>query len=242
LLDLTEWQKAILSNVVSVCLSWKRKIMNPVSATTSQGCAYHPDRPSAGSCSECQQPICLGCQMQIAGKTVCQQCVSAIRQRVAGEVAAGSAPVPASPPYAYAPAASAASAGTAYQDTAPAYRPAMEAMSARHVFGGLALGFLAGLAGLAAWIAFVYFTEWNLALIAIGIGWLIGIASVKGAGGRGGNVVAMISAILAFIFCGAGVLLFSMGSGAGGWLFGLVCLFFGVRRAYATPMAAGEHW
>lgn len=211
-------------------------------------CYYHSERPAAGNCTECQQPLCLGCQMVVAGKTVCQPCVSAIRARIAGEMAPGDAaaqslPAPSPPPpYSYAQ-TTADTTDAAYQPYAPAYNSSAESIGVKHVLGGLGLGFLAGFVGLIAWIAFVYFTGFNLALIAIGIGWLIGIATVKGAGGRGGTVVALLSAIMALIFCGIGVLLFSIGGGgAWHWIFSLFCLVYGVQRAYATPMSADKHW
>ncbi len=215
---------------------------------TNTNCFYHPERPSAGRCTECQQPLCLGCQMQVAGKTVCQQCVSAIRQRIAGEMGQGATPTqsaPPPPPYAYAQTTQNTADTGVYQPYAPTFNAPIESMGVKHVLGGLGLGFLAGVVGLIGWIAFVYFTKSNLALIAIGIGWLIGIASVKGAGGRGGNVIAIISAILALIFCGGGLLLFSIGVDGGSawhWIFSLACLVYGVQRAYITPMAADNHW
>lgn len=206
-----------------------------MSEVSETHCFYHPERPAVENCTECRQSICLGCQMQIAGKAVCQSCVSAIRQRVAGEMSsapgtAPSSPLPSGGAYAYAPDLPPMGVMGAYQAPVPE-------LSAGQIFGGLGLGFVAGLVGLISWVAFVYFSNWNIALLAVALGWLIGVATTKGAGGRGGNVVAVMSALLAFIFCGIGFIIFLGDGQAWDWIFGLLCLFFGVQQAYKTPMA-----
>jgi hypothetical protein len=129
-----------------------------------------------------------------------------------------------------------------YQPYTPPIPAHTEAIGIKHVFGGFALGFLAGIAGLVAWFAVVYFLSWNFGLFAIGVGWLIGVGTVKGSGGRGGNVVAIMSALLAFFFCGIGVLPSFMEGDLWGLVFGLFCLFFGVQQAYKTPMTVENHW
>jgi hypothetical protein len=228
--------------------------MSAISDTdTNTNCFYHPERSSLESCTECRQPICLSCLSQVAGKTVCQNCVNAIRQRVASEmtegtVAPSTVPPPPPPPHPSAPYmyASTTQENGVYQPYAPPVpypTHPTEAMGIKHVFGGFGLGFLAGLVGLIAWVAFVYITNFNIALLAVALGWLIGVATTKGAGGRGGNVVAIMSAIMAFFFCGIGFLLF-LGDGAQAWdwIFGLLCLFFGVQQAYKTPISAEKSW
>jgi hypothetical protein len=186
--------------------------------------------------------------MVIAGKTVCQQCVSAIRERVAAEMTAAgpvaaaqavSPGLPGTPSYAVAPVPVESGVYQPYTPPIPAHT---EAIGIKHVFGGFALGFLAGIAGLVAWFAVVYFLSWNFGLFAIGVGWLIGVGTVKGSGGRGGNVVAIMSALLAFFFCGIGVLPSFMEGDLWGLVFGLFCLFFGVQQAYKTPMTVENHW
>jgi hypothetical protein len=69
----------------------KKTIMSAISETN---CFYHPDRTAMGNCTECRQPICLGCETQTAGKTVCQQCVAAIRQRIAAAMSTDHAAPP----------------------------------------------------------------------------------------------------------------------------------------------------
>jgi hypothetical protein len=220
----------------------RRKIMSVISETN---CFYHPDRAAEDTCTECGQPICPECQTLIAGKTVCRQCVSAIRERVAREMSTGSVAAQTAPMQQMtAPSAQSTdpSESGVYQPYVPPVPTHTRAMGIGHVFGGFGLGFLAGVVGLVAWLAIVSVLPFNSALFAVGLGWLIGVAATKGAGGRGGNVVAMMSALLALIFCGIGVLLFSSGGEAWGWIFGLLCLFFGVQQAYKTPMTVENHW
>ncbi|MBC8102507.1 MAG: hypothetical protein H7Z41_07945 [Cytophagales bacterium] len=196
--------------------------------TTSENCAVHPDRPSAGDCAECGQPACLGCQMTVAGKTVCQSCVAAIRARVAGEMNAST--VTGEPPPAPVLLQSQMSAPTLIPLTSTA-------LGIGNVLGGLGLGFLAGIVSTAAWMAF--FNQWNfnIAFFAIGVGWLIGVGVVKGSGGHGGNVMALLSAIMAFLFCAAGLLL-TLSTDLWGIVFSLLSLFWGVQQAYRTPLHA----
>ena len=209
----------------------------------STNCFYHPDTPASERCTECRQAICRECEEVIAGKIVCRQCVSAIRERIAAEMAeAGTAE--AQTPYGV----SAVGAGNFHSPETGVYQayappPAhTRAIGLKHVFGGFALGFLAGIAGLAAWFGIVYFLKWNFGLFAIAVGWLIGVGTVKGAGGRGGNVVALMSALLAFFFCGIGVLPSFLEGNLWGVVFGLFCLFFGIQQAYKTPMSVEDHW
>lgn len=71
-------------------------------------CMLHTDRPATALCTECQRPLCQECTQNVAGKPVCQNCLAAIRSRVATQLnaEARSAPPaqplpsqPAPPPY-----------------------------------------------------------------------------------------------------------------------------------------------
>ncbi|MES2459518.1 MAG: hypothetical protein V4671_02985 [Armatimonadota bacterium] len=214
-----------------------------MSATSEATCFYHADRPSVDTCTECRQPICSECQTTVAEKTVCRQCVSAIRERVAAEMmgpgAMATLAAPVQPMEASSPLIAESGVYQPYIPPVPAHT---KAMGFKHVFGGFGLGFMAGLFGLVAWVAFVSFAKFNVSLFAIALGWLIGIATTKGAGGRGGNVVAIMSALLAFFFCGIGFVLFLGEAQAWNWIFGLLCFFFGIQQAYKTPMAVENHW
>ena len=219
-------------------------------------CAYHPDRAAAETCSSCEQAICSGCKMDVAGKSVCQRCVAAIRAQVAsqiqplGETAAVASAAAVQQPAAYPPQAAYAPPAAypppvAYSPPA-AYTPyppasAAPAMGVGHVLGGLALGLLAGVISTAIWVAVVWSVHINIAFCAVGIGIVIAIATMKGAGGRGGNVVALISGIVGFVCCGLGALLTSSGTGYG-VLFSLLCVFLGVKQAYTMPLRASSTW
>src|SRR5436190_11047801 len=61
--------------------------------STSQTCAYHPDRTATATCSECHSPICEECRQEVAGQVVCAKCVNDIRSRVAAELESERPPV-----------------------------------------------------------------------------------------------------------------------------------------------------
>ncbi len=150
---------------------------------------------------------------------------------------AGSAP-PAPPA---APWASAAPA-------APFERPAASVQREREfqppgrTFLSVVLAFVAGLVGTALWVAFVYFTNFNLALIGIGVGFLIGLGASMGYG-RDGKTPAIIAIVMAVIFIGGFSALNVLGSfliGKSGlrssWsvVFNVLCTFWGIQQAYKT--------
>ncbi len=162
--------------------------MNSVS-TDARNCVNHGERPSAGNCTECRQPICFGCQMMVAGKSVCQNCVAAIRARVSGEINTSGAEVMAPPaPYSY----SAGTTGSAY-----AYQPVVSTVaeiedlhappSALGLLTGSGLGLLAGVICAFLYSKFIFATHFNIAYIAIGVGVVIGYAVVFGSK-RGGFI------------------------------------------------------
>lgn len=168
--------------------------MIPSTAPTPQNCAYHPDRPSAGNCSECHQPTCFGCQMTVAGKTVCQNCVAAIRTRVSSNLPASGTPAATSGPdynyysgtsgseYSYKPVISTA------EDVEDLHAPP----TATGFLAGSALGLVAGVACAFLYEKFIFLTGINISYIAIGVGVAIGWAVVFGAK-RGGFVPAMMA-------------------------------------------------
>jgi hypothetical protein len=111
-------------------------------------------------------------------------------------------------------------------------------------FLSIVLAFFAALIGTVLWIAFVLLTKFNLALIAIGVGWLTGFAAAKGYG-HGAKTPGIIAAICSFIFIGGFTGLDLVGSVMSekgfqmGWsvLFNILCLFWGVQQAYKTGSA-----
>ena len=54
----------------------------------------HTDRPATSLCTECQRPLCQECTQMVAGKPVCQTCLTAIRSRVATQLNAEAASTP----------------------------------------------------------------------------------------------------------------------------------------------------
>lgn len=81
----------------------------------------------------------------------------------------------------------------------------------------------------------------NISFLAIGVGWLTGFAAAKGYG-SGGRVPAAIAAVVSGLFIGLWTTLnmyisFRNGGGLGAtWsvIFNILCLFWGVQRAYQT--------
>lgn len=105
--------------------------------------------------------------------------------------------------------------------------------------GRVALGVGAGVAAALLSILLWFFIKATLGvggiLVAIGSGWLIGLATAKGCG-QGGKVPAQIAAGVAALFLTPVCLLFGLGNGVDWFrilIYGL-SLFFGVQRAYLT--------
>jgi hypothetical protein len=60
------------------------------------------------------------------------------------------------------------------------------------------LGLLAALVGGGLWAVFISTTGWMMAFVAIGLGYLVGIAVRKGSGGRGGRGYQILGLSLAY--------------------------------------------
>ncbi len=67
-------------------------------------CMLHTDRPATALCTECGRTLCQECTQLVAGEPVCQNCLTAIRSRVATQLNAEAAsgrtaqPLPPQPP------------------------------------------------------------------------------------------------------------------------------------------------
>jgi hypothetical protein len=167
--------------------------MSTATTPVSQNCAFHPERPSAGECTECHQPACFGCQMTIAGKTVCQNCATAIRARLSDSLNAptGNGVMAPPSPYGY----SSGAAGNDY-----AYRPVVSTVedvedlhappTATGWLAGTGLGLVAGIVCAFLYAKFIFLTHFNISYIAIGVGIVIGYAVVFGSK-RGGFIPGM---------------------------------------------------
>jgi tetratricopeptide (TPR) repeat protein len=134
----------------------------------------------------------------------------------------------------------------ATQSTPPVFTPpapVYEPQPPGRTFLAIFLSFLAGAIGVAIWVAFVFFTNFNLALIGIGVGFLIGLGASIGYG-REGKTPAIIAVIMAVIFVGGfsalnllGGFLLGKRSGFGtAWsvIFNVLCTIWGIQQAYKT--------
>lgn len=65
-----------------------------------------------------------------------------------------------------------------------------------NVFGGLLLGIVAAVAAGTAWYIFAVITEITIGYLAIGVGWLVGMAVVRGAGGKRGKKLQITAVLL----------------------------------------------
>lgn len=118
----------------------------------------------------------------------------------------------------------------------------------------------AGALGVFGWYLSVILTDFKLGVVAIGIGWLVGAAAVRGARGRGGIDLALgsVALALASIFLGEYLIVSravaSAGDGSGILAFGafaarypgtvdlldLVFYALGAWQAWSVPAAAGR--
>lgn len=137
-------------------------------------CAQHPDRPAAGTCTRCDRAVCEECDRKLDGRSYCPECLEFLERRLAERAAA----IPPPPP----PGAS----------DAP-LAPAVASGPPPGLLRPLVFAALAGVAGAFAWYLAVVSTDYKVGLVAAGIGWLVGFAAVRGAGGRGWPVLAFAS-------------------------------------------------
>lgn len=203
----------------------------------TNSCFYHPAQAATATCVQCGMPICEQCRETVADKTVCKQCVGKMRARVEREIAANPA--------------GAAFPGQAGQSAlqggvwppppragmgAPVVVPPA-APGVGRMLAGLGLSVVLGLVGAVAWVAIVYFSHYDLSLVAIGVGWLCGWGALKGCG-QGGKTAAVIGAVAALgtTLIGASII----GGGKPG-LFEWFCVAVGVYEGYIVPMRAVRH-
>ena len=152
----------------------------------STPCFNHPTVAAVGSCVQCGTPGCAQCLQQVAGKTVCQRCVAAIRARLEPQV----------PPAAPAPGAYGSPYGGPATGFAPPYAPAQAAppkTDAKQVLLGMALGAVIGVIGAILLEKLLVYGHFGLSLLYVflgyGIGW--GIHRVTGRGGPGLGLAAV---------------------------------------------------
>jgi hypothetical protein len=190
-------------------------------------CAYHPDKAAVSACSECSAPLCRECETLIKGKPVCQRCIANIRAKVGAELGAQGVPPqpgvsypPAANPYpqqpgAYPPPANAyppqpgtvyppqqgapygqapGTGGTMYTAPTPLVQ---EPPNPAKLLLGVVAGLIVGIIGAIVWDKFVFYTNFQVGLIASFIGFAVGMAVVT-VSGQHGVVPGVIGGLLAF--------------------------------------------
>jgi hypothetical protein len=145
-------------------------------------CATHAERASTAFCLRCERPLCAACSQTFAGKTYCETCAADL-ERKAEERYQGAGPV----------------AGGLPVMTAP-ITPAAPLPYGR----SLLFAVLGGALGALIWFAVVTATDLKLGIVAIGVGILVGRGAVFGAGGRGGQGIALLSVVVAIVAMGVG--------------------------------------
>lgn len=65
-------------------------------------------------------------------------------------------------------------------------------------FGALALGSVAAAAGAGAWFAITHITGYELSLVAIFVGWMVGLSIQRGSRGRGGWLYQLMAVFLTY--------------------------------------------
>jgi tetratricopeptide (TPR) repeat protein len=71
-----------------------------------------------------------------------------------------------------------------------------------NVLGALGLGFGAAIISALVWYLFVILTHYQLGFIAVGVGFLIGLAVILGSGGKRGIILQLISAAITLLTMG----------------------------------------
>lgn len=79
-----------------------------------------------------------------------------------------------------------------------ALRQLANSTSSARFFGALRLGALAAVAGSVCWIIVSKVTGYEVGIVAIGVGWLVGKAVRKGAGGFGGTRYQVMAVLLTY--------------------------------------------
>ena len=134
-------------------------------------CATHSGVAAVSTCTRCHRPICGQCRESLDGSDYCASCVTELKAKLATP---------------------------AFSEEEPAPRPLAIVADPEFPFMGVLLGAAAGVVGAFVWYGFVALTDIKLGLVAVGVGWLVGLAAVKGAGG-GGMQLAVLSLIIAVL-------------------------------------------
>ncbi len=155
-------------------------------------CYYHPDTPAVDTCVQCGMPICQQCRDRVAEKTVCRNCVGAVRARLEQQMATGGPPqsVSSAPAYAAASGPRVSAAVAAKPDSG-------------RLLMALGLALVIGIVGALITEKIQFYAHFDLSLLYVGIGYGIGFAlhSILGRGG-GGLALAACGVMLVSLFIG----------------------------------------
>ena len=145
-------------------------------------CAQHPGTEATASCARCEAALCEACVERLDGRPYCTACVAALRERLAA-APAGAPAEPSSVPVSALP-----------------IGPPVSAVSPKAV----AFAVAGGLAGALLWYGIVVVTDMKLGIVAIGVGWMVGQAGLRGNGGRGGAALGLTCVAIAILSMAAG--------------------------------------
>lgn len=148
-------------------------------------CAVHADREARSHCTRCEKPMCADCERTLNGRPYCENCEKELEQKLAERQAAAAAP------------------GAAVATVEPTPEPIVPSGPPPGLLRPLLFASAAGLVGALVWYFSVTLTDYKTGLVAIGVGWLVGFAAVRGAGGRGSaalGVASLVVAVLAMLF------------------------------------------
>jgi hypothetical protein len=150
-------------------------------------CYRHPEAAEVATCIACKQAICAECREEVAGHPMCPPCVAAAQERLA----ASPAPV--------ASAAGDPSGGSSYADSIASLPPpkVLPPSGAAQYGKAILFALIAAVVSAVVWDKIVLWTGFQLGIVAVAVGWLVGTAICMGAEGRSGKALPVIGALLA---------------------------------------------
>lgn len=198
--------------------------MNKSAAGADPRCVNHPERAATATCDGCRSPLCASCTFVFQGRQVCQRCSEILRSggTVAAPAVSEPAPVLASP----------SPRGAIPAPPTPQPTPRSPAdpfgLEPGRLLAGFALGVLFGLIGAGIWALVVGSTHRESGLLAMAIGWAVGLGVLIGCK-EGGTFPAVIGGVVAFAAMMLGFRLTVWPPAGLDWLFIGIGVYGGVR-------------
>jgi hypothetical protein len=154
-------------------------------------CYRHPEAAEVATCIAYKEPICAECREEVAGHPMCAPCVAAAQERLAAS------PAPAEP--VASAVADPSGAASSYADGIVSLPPlAPLAPSGAAQYGkAILFAMIAAVISAVVWDKIVLWTGFQLGIVAIAVGWLVGTALCMGAEGRPGKALPVLGALLA---------------------------------------------